>query len=255
MITRSRRSVSRGAIIRLISLGVFVAAAVSVGLLLPPLDVDALRERFGDLGVAGLAAFAAIYGVLTLSPVPKGVLSIAAGVVWGFGVGVLAVYAGALLGATLAFWASRLLGREAVARLIGRRAAAIDDLFERRGFLSILGLRLVPVVPFTALNYASGLTGVTYPAYAAATAVGIIPGTAAYVALGAFGIEAGPLFWVALGALGALSLAGAIAGVVVQRRRRVRSRAAGAASDAPAGSEQEAATDLDSRSGKGVEHA
>ncbi|WP_431797070.1 TVP38/TMEM64 family protein [Microbacterium kunmingense] len=255
MITRSRRSVSRGAIIRLISLGVFVAAAVSVGLLLPPLDVDALRERFGDLGVAGLAAFAAIYGVLTLSPVPKGVLSIAAGVVWGFGVGVLAVYAGALLGATLAFWASRLLGREAVARLIGRRAAAIDDLFERRGFLSILGLRLVPVVPFTALNYASGLTGVTYPAYAAATAVGIIPGTAAYVALGAFGIEAGPLFWVALGALGALSLAGAIAGVVVQRRRRLRARAAGAASDAPAGSEQEATTDLDSRSGKGVEHA
>lgn len=227
----------RGTRVRVIALLVFVAVALSVGLLIPPLDIDGIRANFAEFGWAGPIVFAVVYGLLTLSPLPKNVLSIAAGVVWGFGVAVIAVYAGALLGAGIAFALARLLGRDAVARLIGRRAAAVDDLFSRRGFTAILGLRLVPIVPFTALNYASGLTGVPFGRYAAATAIGIVPGTAAYVALGAFGVETGPLFWVALGALGILILLGALAAVVIGRRRR-SAAVRNAASESDARSEQ-----------------
>lgn len=236
MVAPTGSRLPRATRVRVIVLVLFVAAAVSVGLLLPPLDVDGIRASFAEFGWAGPVVFAVVYGLLTLSPLPKNVLSIAAGVVWGFGIAVVAVYAGALLGAGIAFALARLLGRDAVARLIGRRAAAVDDLFTRRGFTAILGLRLVPLVPFTALNYASGLTGVPFARYAAATAIGIIPGTAAYVALGAFGVETGPLFWVALGALGILILLGALAAVVIGRRRR--SATAGAASESDARSEQ-----------------
>ncbi|MDN3497234.1 VTT domain-containing protein [Planococcus sp. APC 4015] len=223
------RPVGRRPVLRLILLGVFVAVAVSVGLLLPSLDVDDLRARFGELGVGGAVVFAVVYALITLSPVPKGILNIAAGVLWGFAAGSVIVYFGALLGAAAAFAIARALGRDGVLHLLGARARRVDDLFERRGFLAILGLRLVPVVPFTGLNYASGLTGVPFAGYGAATAIGIIPGTMAYVALGAFGIEAGPLFWVALGVLGVLSLAGAVVGLTMRRRR--------AASDSSARSE------------------
>lgn len=242
MAEQDSRSAGRHAILRLVLLLLFVAAAVSVGLLLPPIDIDGLRARFEGLGFGGVALFAIVYALITLSPVPKGILNIAAGVVWGFAVGAATVYVGALLGAAGAFAIARGLGRDGVMRLIGSRARGVDDLLARRGFLAILGLRLVPVVPFTGLNYASGLTGVSFRVYMAATALGIIPGTLAYVALGAFGIEAGPLFWVALAALGVLSLAGAVTGLVL-RRRRVR-----APSDAHAGSE-DSASDHD-RSGE-----
>ena len=79
-------------------------------------------------------------------------------------------------------------------------------------------MRLIPVLPFTAINYGAGLTAVRRRDYALGTAVGIIPGTVAYVALGAYGLEFGWPAWTAIGVLGALTLAGAVfAGV---RRRR-----------------------------------
>ena len=75
---------------------------------------------------------------------------------------------------------------------------------------AVLLARLVPVVPFTAVNYGSGLTAVTFPAYLLATAVGIIPGTLAYVAVGAYGTDPGNWpFLLAAGVLVALSLGGA----------------------------------------------
>lgn len=233
MSERTRARSARWAVVRLVLLVLFVTAAVTVGLLLPPLDVDAVRERFSTFGWGGAVLFAVVYAAATLTPVPKGVLNVAAGVVWGFWSAVVIVYAGAIVGAAAAFWIARGLGRDGVLRLIGRRAAAIDDLLARRGFLAILGLRLVPIVPFTALNYASGLTGVGFRNYVLATVIGIIPGTAAYVALGAFGVEAGPLFWVALSVLGILSLAGAIVGVRMRRRRVAREAAASAHPLAP----------------------
>lgn len=53
-------------------------------------------------------------------------------------------------------------------------------------------MRLVPIVPFTAINYTAGLTGVRLRDYTLGTAVGIIPGTVANVALGTCGSTPGP---------------------------------------------------------------
>jgi len=74
------------------------------------------------------------------------------------------------------------------------------------------------VVPFTALNYGSGLTALRLPTYLAATAVGIVPGTVAYVALGAYGTDPWSLPFVAAAAvLFVLSIGGA---VLARRHRR-----------------------------------
>lgn len=128
----------------------------------------------------------------------------------------------------------RALGRDAVERFTGARVAAIDDLLARRGLLAVLGVRLVPVVPFTAINYVAGLTAVRRRDYALGTALGIIPGTVAYVALGAFGLELGWPAWVALGVLGALALvlwlvSRAVDGLdgALARRRRAAGRTSG----------------------------
>jgi uncharacterized membrane protein YdjX (TVP38/TMEM64 family) len=55
----------------------------------------------------------------------------------------------------------------------------------------VLVARLVPLLPFSTLNYAFGLTSVTVRSYVLATAVGIVPGTTLYVMVGAYGTRPG----------------------------------------------------------------
>ena len=56
----------------------------------------------------------------------------------------------------------------------------LDTVAGRHGFRGLLVLRLIPAVPFNVLNFGPGLTAMTWKAYAGATALGIIPGTAVY---------------------------------------------------------------------------
>ncbi|WP_300018822.1 TVP38/TMEM64 family protein [Pseudonocardia sp.] len=209
--------------ILLVVLGIGIAVAVRVGV--PP--VEDVRAWVGAAGWAGPVAYAALYGVLTLTPVPATVLSIAAGLLFGMAGGLGVVMTGALLGAVGAFALARVLGRRAVERVDSDRLRRLDALLRRRGVLAVIGVRLVPVLPFAALNYLSGLTAVRTRDYVVGTAVGILPGATAYVAIGAFGSEPGSLpFLLAVGGLAVL----VVGGLVVARRRR----AAGPPVDEPA---------------------
>lgn len=209
----------RRAVVRLVLLVLFVAVVGTVGFLSAPTDLAEIRQWAADVGAAGALLFVVGYAGLTLTPVPKNVLTVAAGLVWGFWPALLMVYVGALLGAGASFVIGRFLGREAVERWTGARIARLDAALAHRGFLAVLGARLVPVIPFTLINYGAGLTAVRRRDYALGTALGIIPGSAAYVALGAFGLELGPPFWIAVAALGVLMLGGLVTGEVLRRRR------------------------------------
>lgn len=176
-------------------------------------DVDTVRGRVGSAGPIAPAVFAVVFALAMLAPLPKNALSAAGGLLFGLTTGVLAVWVGAMLGALVAFWLARALGREVISRFTGPRVARADELVRRGG---VLAARLVPVVPFTLINYASGLGPVRFAHYLLGTAIGILPGSLAYVAVGAYGTQ--PRSWqlyVAVAALVALS----VGGVVVARRR------------------------------------
>jgi uncharacterized membrane protein YdjX (TVP38/TMEM64 family) len=156
--------------------------------------------------------FVGTYALITLAPVPKNVLSAAAGVMFGLVSGVLLVWVAAVVGALMAFGLGRLLGRDAVERLTSTRVQRVDELIARRGLLAVVVVRLVPVVPFTAINYTAGLTAIRFWHYTVGTAVGIIPGTVAYVALGTYGTTPGSWpFLVSATALVVLSVGGLLA--------------------------------------------
>lgn len=210
----------RWAVTRLAILLLFVAVAATVGFLFAPADIEVIRNAAVEWGWAGALVFLVGYAALTLTPVPKNLLGIAAGVVWGFWTALVLVYVGALIGAAASFVIGRALGREAVERLTGARVARLDEAIAHRGFVAVLGARLIPVIPFTLINYGAGLTSVRRRDYALGTAIGILPGSAAYVALGAYGFEFGPPFWIALAVLGALAIGGVVGGAVVRSRRQ-----------------------------------
>ncbi|WP_397333710.1 TVP38/TMEM64 family protein [Ornithinimicrobium sp. INDO-MA30-4] len=68
---------------------------------------------------------------------------------------------------------------------------------------AILTLRLIPIVPFTAINYGAGLSSVRFRDYFFGSALGMIPGSIAYVAVGAY---ASTNLWIVGGATTALVL-------------------------------------------------
>ena len=204
---------------RLTGLAILVITAVLVAVFVDVPGVADLRREYAGTGLFGALGFAAVYALLSLLPLPATVFTLAAGAVFGLARGLPIVVLGATLGALAAFYLGRLLGRDAVQHFTGSRLQTLDRYLTRRGFWAVLAARLVPIVPFTALNYLSGLTAVRASSYLVATMVGILPGTTAYVAVGAYGDQPGSLPF--LTAVGALILLTAV-GVTVSRRRRHR---------------------------------
>ncbi len=185
-----RRS-SQAARVRLLALvAILVVAGVTAAVVGPP-DAQQIQTYIAGAGPAAPALFVLIYAMVTLLPLPKNVFAALAGVMFGLVLGVVVVFLAALLGAAAAFALSRMLGRDAVQRITGARVARVDALLNRRGIIAVIGVRLIPILPFTVINYSAGLTAVRTRDYAIGTAVGIVPGTVSFVALGAFGTNPG----------------------------------------------------------------
>jgi len=84
----------------------------------------------------------------------------------------------------MAFSISRWWAHDAVEHLAGPRLSSIRDWIGDRGFRSVLFARITPGVPYTAVNYAAGLTPILLRDFALATMIGCSPRAFAYTALG-----------------------------------------------------------------------
>jgi uncharacterized membrane protein YdjX (TVP38/TMEM64 family) len=213
-------NVGRGAWSRLYLLAGFVALATAAVLVVDLPPVGRIRERVIAAGAAGTAGIVLGYALLTLGPAPKAALSAAAGLLFGWAAGAAVVWVASMLGAVAGFWLARWLGRDAVAGLIGHRLSRADDWLTRRGILAVIGGRLLPLVPFTVINYAAGLSGLRFRDFLLGTAIGIIPGTGIAVASGA--LASRPDGWPWLVGGGLLLIGGAAAGTRRQLSRQQR---------------------------------
>ncbi len=161
-------------------LGLLVAALVISGLVLFFVGGDSLGGALESASDSpwGVVGFIALYVVLVVAFAPGTFATITAAAVFGFGTGLLVSVTGATIGASLAFLISRFIGRDGVMELFGNRVGRIDDFIGKREFVSVLILRLLPIVPFNGLNYASGLTNLRFSRYVPASILGMLPGTA-----------------------------------------------------------------------------
>ena len=114
--------------------------------------------------------FVFLYALFTILLLPLGLFSAAAALIWGWKVG------GAieLVTCTLSAIPPYLLGRRGLAGWVQRRvsrenAPVLDSPF------ALFLLRLVPMVPYVAVNYLAGATRVRLRDYVAVTLVGTIP--------------------------------------------------------------------------------
>ncbi|MCC3772448.1 TVP38/TMEM64 family protein [Streptomyces sp. UNOC14_S4] len=172
-------------------------------------------------GGVAVALFAGAYGVCTAAFVPRPILNLAAGALFGGPVGTAAAVVGTVLGSALSFGLGRLLGQDALRPLLrGRWLTAADRQLSRHGFRSMLAIRLFPGVPFAAANYCAAVSRMGWAPFLAATAVGSLPATAAYVIAGSHASSPTSPAFVAATAF--LAVTGAAAVLVAWHRRRAR---------------------------------
>lgn len=146
---------------------------------------EALRAFTGQHLAAALLLFIVLYATaVSLSLPGASVLTICGGFLFGWFVGGLAAVTAATLGAIGIF----LIARSALGDVLARRGGAtltrLKDGFARDAFNYLLFLRLVPLFPFWLVNIAPALANVRLRTFAAATAIGIIPGTFAFAFVG-----------------------------------------------------------------------
>ncbi|MEU0042734.1 TVP38/TMEM64 family protein [Streptomyces werraensis] len=205
---------------RLALLVALLAAAASSLLLWSPRQV--LYQGFapGSPEIWAAPAFVVVFALATLAFFPKPVLNVAAGVLFGVE-GLVLAAAGTTLGAVLAFILGRSLGREALQPLLKKKIlAALDRSLTDQGFRSVLLLRIVPGIPFQAVNFAAAFSGIRLWSFTAATAVGVLPGTAAYVIAGASASSpTSPAFLISTAVMIAMT---ALTLVSLRRARRTR---------------------------------
>jgi len=239
---QSRNTRGRGS--TRIAVLLILAAVVIAALWFLPLRsyVIAVLSWTEGLGAWGPVALAVFYVVACVFFLPGSVLTLGAGFLFPFWIGLLAAWVGANLGAAAAFLIGRTVARDWVARKVetSPKFAAIDEAVGKEGFKIVFLLRLSPAFPFNLLNYALGLTKVSFGAYAGASLIGMLPGAMMYVYLGSAArsladvaagqVESGAagrvFFWVGLAAtiavvvlvtrIAAKSLASAEAGLKAQ---------------------------------------
>lgn len=180
-------SIAKKTSFKFVLIGLVVTVIIAGILLLPVRQylVDALEWTRG-LGAWGPIFVALFYIVACLFLLPGSVLTLGAGFLFGVPVGLLSAWIGATVGACAAFLVGRTLARDWVARKVSGnpKFAAVDEAVGRQGFKIVLLLRLSPVFPFNFLNYALGLTKVSFREYALASIIGMLPGGLMYVYFG-----------------------------------------------------------------------
>jgi uncharacterized membrane protein YdjX (TVP38/TMEM64 family) len=141
-------------------------------------NVTAWSREFGDRWWAPLAVIAAPT-VACLVMFPRPLITLAAVLVFGPWLGFGYAMAGIMVAALLSFFAGRLVRRDTVRRLAGRKLDRLSAALRQRGLAAMTAVRLVPLAPFPVVGLVAGAIRVKLWQYTLGTFLGNLPGVLA----------------------------------------------------------------------------
>jgi uncharacterized membrane protein YdjX (TVP38/TMEM64 family) len=173
--------------------------------------IEAFRAYVRGFGAWAPVVSAALMVLqAVIAPLPAFVVTFANGLAFGWAPGALLSWSSAMVGAALCFGLSRALGRPAIERLLGGRAALdrVDRFFARHGERAVLLARLLPFVPFDPVSFGAGLTPMRLWPFLAATGLGQLPATILYSYLGERAAGSARVLLLTFSAVAVLALVG-----------------------------------------------
>lgn len=175
---------------RILRIAMWLIILVSVLVILRTLPTEQVlnlvQQKVADFGPWGPIVFGLAYILAAMLFLPGSALTLAAGAIFGLGLGFLTVSVSSTIAAGASFLVARYLARDQVRRMAenNRTFGAIDRAISQGGWRIIAMLRLSPAVPFSLGNYLYGLTPVRFWPYLVASWIAMMPGTLLYVYLG-----------------------------------------------------------------------
>lgn len=214
-----RKAAFRVLVFVTVVLGLF-AAAQSIDL---ATYVDELRAWVKDLGVAAPIVFIGGYALATLLGVPGTPLTILAALLFGLVGGFVTIVIATTLASTLGFLISRYVARDALQTFLEGHTVyeRLQSVVSDNQWFSIPFVRVMPVFPYALVNYALGLSRVSFGRYILASELVMIPMNALWVfSAGAVyrTVVRGEVPWPLLIGTSVLGLLIAGAGYLVRRR-------------------------------------
>ena len=179
--------------IKIIKLVIVGSIVIIISLIFKFSKITSINEiiyLINTSGKVGIIAYILLFTFLPTFFMPVTVLAISAGVVFGLWQACLYTFIGSFLNSTLTFVISKYFAYDLVNDYaINKYSVEYEKLKEntkgKKGFILILVLRLLPIAPFTLLNYLSGAVGCDYKTFITSTLLGIIPGMFCYTNIGA----------------------------------------------------------------------
>ena len=179
-------------------------------------SLSTFREWADSTGAWFPVVFWLLYVLITQFPIPRTLLTISSGVLFGGWFGILLAITATTASAGLSLTVVRFLLRDWVESKISHpKLHMINERLEQRGWLAVMSLRLIPGIPFSVMNYASALSRVRLLPFMGATLIGSAPNTILVALFGdTLSGDANPVL---LGAVFALSVLG-VTGLIIDAR-------------------------------------
>ncbi len=171
------------------------------------ISAEDIQTALAAYGNAAPLLYIGLFVVLPVFFFPVAILALAGGLLFGLVWGSIYTFIGAILNCALMFFMARYVGRARVEALLKKKLSLVwqqrlAGSGGKKGFLLLVILRLIPAVPYNLINYAFGLTQMSFRAYLFASAIGIIPGTLVFINIGDKALDIfSPSFWLAIGLL------------------------------------------------------
>lgn len=146
------------------------------------LDQASLEAFINHYGSLAPLLFILIYAVAPSLFLPGLPITVAAGIIFGPFWGVVYSITGATCGAGVAFLISRYISGGFIERKMrGSKWEKFHDSAEKNGWKIVAATRLIPFFPFNILNYAFGLTKISFFDYIITTFLCMLPGCIAII--------------------------------------------------------------------------
>lgn len=146
---------------------------------------ESFAQSYNENQLLFIGIFAAVYIIATALSIPgAAILTLLAGALFGVAIGTIVVSFASTIGATLAFLSARFLLQDWVQSKFGERMKTINKGLEKDGAFYLFTLRLIPAVPFFAVNLLMGLTKIKTITYFIVSQLGMLAGTFVYVNAG-----------------------------------------------------------------------
>jgi uncharacterized membrane protein YdjX (TVP38/TMEM64 family) len=142
-------------------------------------DIEKLQLWIQAQGIWGPVVFFFIYLGSVIATIPGTIFGVIAGGLFGSFEGVILISVSSTIGASICFLIARYCARDTVARWLANNKTMkrLDELTEEQGMMIVGLTRLIPLFPFTLLNYGFGLTKVSFKTYVFWSWLCMLPGT------------------------------------------------------------------------------